>query len=99
MIRQGRLIAGIVIISSITAWASAIVPGTIRSYSTIYSIGVEWDVTGDANHNATCAVQYKKEGSPEWKQALSLFRVDYQGWYWCDPAQPPSAATCRNIAD
>ncbi len=53
------------------------VPGELRSYATIHSIGVEWDITGDADHDAECQVQYRVEGASAWNQALSLFRVDF----------------------
>jgi len=56
-------------------------PGELRSYSTLHSIGVEWDIQGDANHNATCKARYRAQGADEWKEALPLFRVDYFGWY------------------
>lgn len=56
-------------------------PGELRRYSTIHSIGVEWDLTGDANHNATCKMHYRVKGAADWKEALPLFRVDYSGWY------------------
>jgi hypothetical protein len=55
--------------------------GEIRSYSTIHSIGIEWDLEGDANHNASCKVQYRVRGQPAWKEAMPLLRVDYSGWY------------------
>src|SRR3989442_2963119 len=29
------------------------VPGVLRSYTTIYSVGIEWDISGDADHDAT----------------------------------------------
>src|SRR2546428_3689912 len=51
-------------------------PGKIASYSTIHSIGVEWGISGDANHNATVNVQYRAQGAPSWKAALPLVRVD-----------------------
>jgi hypothetical protein len=51
-------------------------PGEITNYSTIYSIGIEWDILGDANHNATVAVHYRPEGKGKWKAALPLVRVD-----------------------
>ncbi len=60
---------------------SATVPGELRNYSTIHSIGVEWDITGDPDHDATCLVQYRVKGTDTWKQALPLFRVDFNGWY------------------
>ena len=65
----------------ICAAENATTPGTLRQYSTIHSLGIEWDLTGDANHNATCLVHYRIKGSEPWKEALSLFRVDYNGWY------------------
>lgn len=59
----------------------ATAPGELRSDSTIHSIGIEWDITGDADHDATCKVQYRVKGARAWKQALPLFRVDFYGWY------------------
>jgi len=56
-------------------------PGELRSYATPHSIGVEWDISGDANHNAVCAVQFRKRGAPDWRQAMPLFRADY-AWYY-----------------
>src|SRR5438309_7597814 len=51
-------------------------PGQILSYSTIHSIGIEWGISGDANHNATVNVHYRVQGTQEWKAALPLVRVD-----------------------
>ncbi|MCP4539104.1 MAG: hypothetical protein GY832_18365 [Chloroflexi bacterium] len=53
------------------------VPGELRSYATIHSIGIEWDITGDADHDAECQVQYRALGANAWKQAVPLFRVDF----------------------
>src|SRR6266581_598895 len=41
-------------------------PGQIRSYSTIQSVGVEWDITGDSNHNGTVQVEYRVLGASTW---------------------------------
>lgn len=57
------------------------VPGMVRSYSTIHSIGIEWDIEGDTNHNAVCKVAYKRSGEASWHETLPLFRIDYAGWY------------------
>lgn len=57
----------------------ALTPGTLRSYSTLHSIGVEWDVTGDADHDASANVQYRVRGASAWQSALPLVRVDYNG--------------------
>jgi hypothetical protein len=51
-------------------------PGPIVSYSTIHSIGIEWDITGDANHNATVNVRYRPQGKGKWEAALPLVRVE-----------------------
>jgi hypothetical protein len=63
------------------AAADALQPAELRTYSTWHSIGVEWDVRGDANHNAKCDVQYRARGSGHWRETLPLFRIDYHGWY------------------
>jgi len=57
----------------------ATTPGTLRSYSTIYSIGVEWDVVNDSDHDAAATVKYRAYGASVWQSALPLVRVDYNG--------------------
>src|SRR5436190_9611589 len=60
----------------------AATPGELKSYSTLHSLGFEWDLGGgDTNHNATCKVQYRRTDETAWHEALPLFRVDYLGWY------------------
>jgi len=66
--------------------ASPTQPGPIRTYSTIYSIGIEWDISGDTNHNAACAVQYRRQGESAFRDFVGLFRVDFRGWYDADSA-------------
>jgi hypothetical protein len=58
----------------------AVTTGTLRSYSTIYSIGLEWDLVGDSDHDATATVTYRVTGTSEWRAALPLVRVDYNGY-------------------
>ncbi len=60
----------------------ATTPGELRTYSTIHSIGVEWDIIGDANHNAVCKVQYQTTGGANaWKDAFALVRVHcFNAW-------------------
>ncbi len=50
------------------------------SYQTINSIGFEWNITGDENHNAACVVRYRTQGSSSWENALDLYRVDFNGF-------------------
>ena len=56
-------------------------PGDLRADSTLHSIGFEWDLSGDTNHNATCAVRFRPEGETDWREALDLMRVDYAWFY------------------
>ena len=51
-------------------------PEQVVSYSTIHSIGIEWGISGDTNHNATVNVHYRAQGTRKWKAALPLVRVD-----------------------
>src|SRR5262245_23865783 len=61
--------------------APAITPREVRNYTTLHSLGFEWDCQGDTNHNATCTVAYRRADESTWHDALPLFRVDYGGWY------------------
>ena len=62
----------------------AATPGALRQYATIHSIGIEWDIAGDSNHNATCDVQFRRKGAAEWSPGLPLFRTDYTWFYGKD---------------
>lgn len=42
---------------------------------TLISLGFEWYVEGDDNHNASVEVWYRKKGDPFWKEALPLLRI------------------------
>ena len=63
----------------LTAQSNSAVAWTIRTYSTISSIGIEWDLVGDADHDATAAVEFRVAGTAGWRPALPLVRVDYNG--------------------
>src|SRR6478609_9548207 len=54
-------------------------PGTPLAVATIYSIGVEWPIVGDSNHNAAATVSFRVQGTTPWNPALPLVRVDYNG--------------------
>ena len=52
---------------------NAVVPGEfIVEPPTLINLGFEWKIQGDDNRNATVAVQYRKRGQTEWKEALPL---------------------------
>ncbi len=53
---------------------------TLTSYSTHHSIGFEWNITGDVEHNAIATIQYRVNGSNLWLPAQPLFRVDFQAY-------------------
>jgi hypothetical protein len=63
----------------LSAQTNGSTPGAIRTYSTISSIGVEWDLAGDADHDASATVEYRVAGTVGWRSALPLVRVDYNG--------------------
>lgn len=55
----------------------------VTVYSTIYSIGYEWGLTGDSDHDAKITATYRKAGSPSWLRAAPAARVDT---YWAGSA-------------
>lgn len=57
----------------------AVSSGVLRTYSTFQSIGIEWDVLNDENHNAAVLVQYRRQGRTSWEKAMPLIRIDYNG--------------------
>ncbi len=56
-------------------------PDSLRSYATLHAVGFEWDITGDANHDAVCSVRYRVAGTRDWYDAMGLLRVDFQGFF------------------
>ena len=53
-------------------------PGQLTAYSTIHSIGVEWDIAGDSDHDARVEVEYRQV-SGDWRAAMPLVRMDSNG--------------------
>ena len=43
--------------------------------ATLISLGFEWYIEGDDNHNATVEVSYRKKGDRDWKKGLPLLRI------------------------
>jgi hypothetical protein len=55
---------------------NAVKPGRfVVEHPTLICLGFEWYIEGDANHNATVEVRYRKKGEHEWKEALPLLRI------------------------
>ncbi len=61
----------------------------LRLAATHLSIGIEWDLEGDTDHDAACSVSYRVQGTGGWAEAMPLFRVDYEGWYEKAKAERP----------
>lgn len=61
--------------------APAATAGELRTCATRESIGIEWDLLGDANHDAVGRVRYREVGAEDWRDGLPLFRVDFRGYY------------------
>jgi hypothetical protein len=45
---------------------------------TLISLGFEWQIDGDDNHNASVAVSYRKKGESAWKTGLPMMRLDHE---------------------
>lgn len=64
-------------------------PKELKLARTHHSISIEWHLDGDTDHDATCAVSYKREDESTWHEAMPLLRVDYFGWYDKSTAKSP----------
>lgn len=78
--RIGSAVIFILICAVSLSAQNATTPGAVETYQTLHSIGIEWDISGDDNHNAECSLQYRRQGESTWKSALPLFRVDISGF-------------------
>ena len=45
---------------------------------TLLSLGFEWKIDGDDNHNAVATIAYRKKGETTWKDGLPLLRMDHE---------------------
>jgi hypothetical protein len=53
----------------------------IIDHPTLINLGFEWLIQGDDNRNAKVEVSYRKQGDPQWKQALPLLRLQGERIY------------------
>ncbi|MFG0247916.1 MAG: hypothetical protein ACF8OB_03440 [Phycisphaeraceae bacterium JB051] len=59
---------------------SPIEAGELRlQQSTLHAIGLQWDMKGDFNRNATVTVTYRKTGESQWQDAQPLLRTLFDG--------------------
>ncbi len=63
-------------------WAGAaaaedrVAPGTASvEPPTLLSLGIDWSIEGDDNHNAVATVEYRPAAGGEWRQGLPLMRL------------------------
>jgi hypothetical protein len=50
----------------------------IAERPTLISLGFEWHIDGDDNHNAAVSVFYRKKGEQAWKEGLPMLRLDHE---------------------
>lgn len=61
---------------------AATVPGKlVVEHPTLKNLGFEWPIEGDANRNATVAVQFREVGESNWRAALPLVRIGGENIY------------------
>src|SRR5882724_163744 len=53
----------------------------VVEHPTLMNLGFEWEVRGDANRNATVAVQFRAAGESGWRQALPFVRMGGENVY------------------
>ncbi|MCF6264201.1 MAG: right-handed parallel beta-helix repeat-containing protein [Xanthomonadales bacterium] len=75
-----KLLLSLLLLFSTTSLYAETIPGSLTAYSTIRSIGFEWNISGDTENNAQALVQYRVNGSTPWLDAQPLFRVNFQAY-------------------
>jgi hypothetical protein len=53
----------------------------VVEHPTLRNLGFEWPIRGDANRNATVAVQFREVGESGWRAALPLVRIGGENVY------------------
>src|SRR5947207_1264150 len=53
----------------------------VVEHPTLLNLGFEWEIHGDANRNATVAVQFRATGESRWREALPLVRIGGENVY------------------
>jgi hypothetical protein len=53
----------------------------VVEHPTLLNLGFEWPIRGDANRNATVAVQFRQVGESDWREALPLVRIGGENVY------------------
>ncbi len=53
----------------------------VVEHPTLLNLGFEWAITGDANRNASVAVEFRAVGESTWRPALPLARIGGENIY------------------
>src|SRR5262245_21535185 len=53
----------------------------VVEHPTLLNLGFEWPIRGDANRNATVAVEFRAVGESDWRPALPLVRIGGENVY------------------
>ena len=53
----------------------------VVEHPTLLNLGFEWEIRGDANRNATVAVEFRAAGESGWRPALPLVRIGGENVY------------------
>ena len=75
------LLLTLTIVAADTRTAVVLTADSLRIGATLHSIGIEWDIIGDADHDATGSVRYRAAGDNTWRNGPPLLRVDFQGFF------------------
>ena len=63
----------------LAAVGNATTPGDFWTEpATLISLGFEWRIAGDENHNAKVDVTFRKKGDKDWRKALPLVRSQHE---------------------
>jgi hypothetical protein len=60
---------------------STIAERFVVEHPTLLNLGFEWSIRGDANRNASVAVQFRVVGDSQWREALPLVRIGGENVY------------------
>lgn len=75
----GTAALGVLALASLAAYGqtqSGTVAGQFTvEHPTLENLGFEWAITGDANRNASVAVEFRRVGEASWRKALPLVRI------------------------
>lgn len=76
-----RLLSFLLLASALHAQNSTQAGKFVVEHPTLLNLGFEWAITGDANRNATVAVQFRAVGETAWRPALPLLRIGGENIY------------------